>query len=31
MPGGNYQAYERIAEPVLEKIAAKTEDDGSLA
>ncbi len=27
MPGGNYEAYERIA-PVLEKIAAKTEDDG---
>ena len=28
MPGGNREAYERIA-PVLEKIAAKTEDDGS--
>ncbi len=28
MPGGNYEAYERIA-PVLEKIAAKTKDDGS--
>ena len=28
MPGGNYEAYERIA-PVLEKIAAKTEDDGA--
>ncbi|MBI1353005.1 MAG: NADP-dependent phosphogluconate dehydrogenase [Acidobacteria bacterium] len=27
MPGGKYEAYERIA-PVLEKIAAKTEDDG---
>ena len=27
MPGGNRAAYERIA-PVLEKIAAKTEDDG---
>ncbi len=27
MPGGNYEAYQRIA-PVLEKIAAKTEDDG---
>ena len=30
MPGGNREAYERIA-PVLEKIAAKTEDDGSPA
>ncbi len=28
MPGGNWEAYERIA-PVLEKIAAKTDDDGS--
>ncbi|MYC67729.1 MAG: NADP-dependent phosphogluconate dehydrogenase [Acidobacteriia bacterium] len=28
MPGGNFEAYERIA-PVLEKIAAKTEDDGA--
>ncbi len=28
MPGGNFEAYERIA-PVLEKIAAKTDDDGS--
>ena len=28
MPGGNREAYDRIA-PVLEKIAAKTEDDGS--
>jgi 6-phosphogluconate dehydrogenase len=28
MPGGNREAYERIA-PVLEKIAAKTDDDGS--
>ena len=28
MPGGNRDAYERIA-PVLEKIAAKTEDDGA--
>lgn len=28
MPGGDRAAYERIA-PVLEKIAAKTEDDGS--
>ena len=27
MPGGNREAYERIA-PVLEKIAAKTADDG---
>ncbi len=28
MPGGNFEAYERIA-PVLEKIAAKTDDDGA--
>ncbi len=28
MPGGNREAYERIA-PVLHKIAAKTEDDGA--
>ena len=28
MPGGHREAYDRIA-PVLEKIAAKTEDDGS--
>ena len=28
MPGGNFEAYERIA-PVLEKIAAKTADDGA--
>ncbi len=28
MPGGNRDAYERIA-PVLERIAAKTKDDGS--
>ena len=28
MPGGNLEAYERIA-PVLEKIAAKTADDGA--
>ena len=28
MPGGNFEAYERIA-PVLEKIAAKTVDDGA--
>lgn len=28
MPGGNFEAYERIA-PVLERIAAKTEDDGA--
>ena len=28
MPGGNREAYERIA-PVLEKIAATTEDDGA--
>ncbi len=28
MPGGNRDAYDRIA-PVLEKIAAKTEDDGA--
>ena len=28
MPGGNRDAYERIA-PVLEKVAAKTDDDGS--
>ncbi len=28
MPGGNREAYDRIA-PVLEKIAATTEDDGS--
>ena len=28
MPGGNFEAYERIA-PVLEKIAAETDDDGA--
>lgn len=28
MPGGNFEAYERIA-PVLEKIAAKADDDGA--